>query len=122
MPFTYILANLVADNPGATGALFVDDTGETVDLAAGTTPGDMKVLGAYMGIYLRHFEQFLPEDRYGAMELLHIESRGTHLYAKPLAEGYFLVRVQRTPAPVARARRSLREASERLHQELFVEP
>ena len=33
MPFHYILANLIANNEGSVGALFLDPTGETIDLA-----------------------------------------------------------------------------------------
>ena len=33
MPFQYTLANLLAENEGALGVLFLDETGETVDLA-----------------------------------------------------------------------------------------
>lgn len=54
MPFQYILANLLAHNDGAVGVLFLDDTGETVDFACSDySPYQMRVVGAYVGIYLR---------------------------------------------------------------------
>ena len=58
--FQYVLANLLANNDEALGALFLDDNGETVDLAcAGYTPYQMRVVGAYLGIYLRQIEKVL---------------------------------------------------------------
>ena len=33
MPFQYVLANLLAKNEGAVGVLFLDDSGETIDLS-----------------------------------------------------------------------------------------
>ncbi len=50
MVFQYVLANLLAHNDHALGALFLDGTGETVDLACGTdfSPYEMRVIGAYL--------------------------------------------------------------------------
>ena len=46
MPFQYVLANLLADNPDAEAALFLDDAGETVDFAcAEQSPYEMRLLG-----------------------------------------------------------------------------
>lgn len=120
MPYHYILANLLAENEGAVGVLFLDDTGETVDLAvAESSPYQMRVVGAYVGIYLRQMETFLRSEGHGEPRWLHIEKDGLHLYAVPLPDGYYLVLVQRAPALAATARRALEAAREQLSRALF---
>lgn len=123
MPYQYILANLLARNEGAVGVLFVDDSGETVDLAcADFSPFQMRVVGAYVGIYLRQAQEFLAESGGGAPEWMHIEKESLHIYVAPLPDGYFLVLVQRAPALSAQARASLAEACDLLTRELFAAP
>lgn len=123
MAHEYILANLLAENDGAVGTLFLDDTGETVDLACSEFgPYQMKVLGAYIGIYLRQLQEFLRSGGHGEPGWLHIEKEDLHIYAMPLPDGYFVVLVQRGPAVVAHAKRSLASACEQLTRELFVSP
>jgi predicted regulator of Ras-like GTPase activity (Roadblock/LC7/MglB family) len=122
MPFQYTLANLLANNEGAIAVLFVDETGETVDLAtADFTHFDMKVLGAYVGIYLRQMTDVLEGMGLGTPRLLHIEREGAHLYAVPLPDGYFLALVQRRPALTARARATLERARVEIAREIFGE-
>jgi len=120
MPFQYVLANLLADNPDAEAALFLDDTGETVDYAcAEQRPYEMRLLGAYLGIYLRLIGGMFSEARLGATRLFHIERAHHHLHLIALPDGYYLVLVQRRPASVGRARRSLQAAAEQLMSEIF---
>jgi hypothetical protein len=119
--FQYILANLLAENSDAVGVLFLDGSGETVDLACSEfTPYQMRVLGAYLGIYLRRLEKVLAGNNLGEPRLIHIEKQTVHIYAMPLAEGYYLALVQRHPALVARTRRSMEQAVEDLTRELFT--
>lgn len=121
MPFEYILANLLAENDGAVGVLFLDESGETVDLACSEfSPYQMRVVGAYVGIYLRQTERFLDSSELGKPLWLHIEKDNLHVYAMPLPEGYFLVLVQRRPALAARTKRSMQKACDLLHLELFA--
>lgn len=123
MPFEYILANLLAENEGSVGVLFLDDSGETVDLhCVDFEPAQMKLLGAYAGIYLRQLERFLEPDDFGEVKAVHIESQGLHVFVKPVAEGYFLVLAQRTPSLTAKANRSLKRARGQLIRELFSPP
>ena len=120
MPFQYVLANLLADNPDAEAALCLDDAGETVDFAcAEQSPYEMRLLGAYLGIYLRLIGGMLSEARLGATRLFHIERANHHLHLTALPDGYFLVLVQRRPARVGRARRSIQAAAEQLRSEIF---
>lgn len=121
MPYQYILANLLAKADGAVGVLFLDDSGETVDLACSDyTPYQMRVLGAYLGIYMRQLRKVTEGNNLGAPQLIHIEKDALHVYAAPLPEGYYLVLVQPQPALVARATRALHEAAEELTRHLFA--
>ena len=121
MPFQYILANLLASSTGAVGALLLDDTGETVDMACSELPPfDVKLIGAYLGIYLRSATQILSGTRMGTLRVLHIERDRLHLQIATLPEGYFLALVQRSPAPVAAARGRLLRAAEKLTAEEFA--
>lgn len=120
--FQYVLANLLANNDHALGALFLDGSGETVDLAcgAGFTPYEMRVIGAYLGIYLRQLEKVLANNDLGEPRMIHIEKKAVHIYVVPLPDGYHLALVQRHPALVAQALESLHSAVDQLKRELFV--
>ncbi len=120
MPHQYILGNLLANNSGAVGVLFLDDSGETIDVACSDfSPYQMKIVGAYVGIYLRQAQHFLADMGRGDVHWFHIEKENLHLYARPLPDGYYLVLVQRAPGLTARARRTLDQAAGQLRQELF---
>lgn len=123
--FQYVLANLLAANEGAVGVLFLDGTGETVDLACSDFGHyEMRVIGAYLGIYLRQLDRFLANGGNGAdlgrPRMIHIEKRAVHIYAMALPDGYYLALVQRHPALVARARQTLEQAVDQLRSELFT--
>ncbi len=119
MAFEYILANLLAET-GAAGVLFLDGTGETVDVVCSEfTPYEMRVLGAYLGIYLKQVAAALEQWAMGTPRLVHVEKDRLHIYALPLPEGYYLVLVQRRPSLVGRARIQLDRAAEQLVQTLF---
>jgi hypothetical protein len=119
--FEYVLANLLANNDHALGALFLDGTGETVDLACGTgfSPYEIRVVGAYLGIYLRQLEKVLANNDLGEPRMIHIEKKALHIYVVPLPDGYHLALVQSHPALVAHALDTLNEAVEQLRRELF---
>lgn len=120
MPFQYVLANLLADNPDAEAALFLDDAGETVDFAcADQSPFEMRLLGAYLGIYLRLIGEMISGAELGATRLFHIERAHHHLHLIALPDGYYLVLVQSRPAMVGKARWSLKAAAEQLKSEIF---
>ena len=119
MAFEYILANLLAETH-ASGVLFLDGTGETVDVVCSDfTPYEMRVLGAYLGIYLKQVGNALDEWSMGSPRLVHVEKDRLHIYALPLPEGYYLVLVQRRPALVGKARVELDRAAQQLISALF---
>jgi predicted regulator of Ras-like GTPase activity (Roadblock/LC7/MglB family) len=118
--YQYVLANLLANNDEALGVLFLDPTGETVDMAcADFSPYEMRVIGAYLGIYLRQLNRLLQQNDLGALQLVHVEKSSVHIYAMPLPDGYYLALVQRQPALVARARHTLEDAVGQLRAALF---
>jgi hypothetical protein len=120
MPFEYVLANLIANNQRAVGALFLDGSGETVELAcAEFTPYQMRIIGAYLGIHLRQLGKVLADGALGTPRFVHVEKDELHLHALPLPDGYYLVLVQRRPSLVARARATLFDAGEQLRREVF---
>src|ERR1700686_919417 len=119
--FQYVLANLLANNEHCLGVLSLDATGETVEMAcAGLSPSEMRGAGADLGIYLRQLRKMLTGNHLGSPLLVHIEKSGTHVYAVPLPDGYYLAMVQRQPALVARSRASLEEAVRQLEREVFA--
>lgn len=119
MPFQYILANLMAETD-AVGVLFLDELGETVDVSCSEfSLYEMRIVGAYLGIYLRQLGSFLKSQRAGASRMIHIEKEKLHIYAVALPDEYYLVLVQRPPALVARAQRQLARAANELARELF---
>jgi hypothetical protein len=121
MPFQYILTDLLAQNEGAVGALFLDDAGETIDYACtDSNPMDMRLLGAYVGIYLRQLRRFLEPGVFGTLGTVHIESSELHVFAVPLEDGYYLVVAQRSPTLSARTRRQVDRAAKLLVRELFA--
>ena len=118
MAFQKILGKLVTDS-GAEGALFLDESGEMVDLSSdGMNPHDVRLLGAYMGIYQRQLTRFLDEPTYGELQEFSVESRRRFLFCRPLVDGYSVVLVQRAPALKGRTRRALERAAEELIEEI----
>jgi hypothetical protein len=121
MAYEYVLADLLSKNEGALGVLFLDDRGETVDMAcADSSPYQMKIVGAYLGIYLRQVEEFLRSSGSGGTRWLHVEKDAVHYYVVPLPDGYSVILVQRAPALSAHARRTLEAARDSLYRELFA--
>ena len=120
MPFDYILANLLAENESSAGVLFLDDSGEPVDLACvELDPSELRLLGAYVGIYLRRLQTFLEPAAFGEVKSFCIEKRGLHVFARALPEGYCLVLAQRGSCLTGRVAGSLERAAEQLSRELF---
>ncbi|MES1241786.1 MAG: hypothetical protein ABUT39_09230 [Acidobacteriota bacterium] len=118
--FETTLNHLLDSNKDALGVLFLDGTGETVHLACrDASPDDMKIVGAYLGIYLRRFEKLLAGNGLGELQVVHIEKNGLHIYMAPMPDEYCVALVQKHPAMVAQARASLGVAVEQLKHELF---
>ena len=122
MPFQYILANLLAELDEATAVLFVDDEGETVDIAV--RPGndvDFRLTGAYLGIYVRRVVSLAAETELGRPRLLYIERPGMTILACALSGGYSVALIQEGTRAVARSTWSLLRAATDLESEVLNE-
>ena len=121
MPFRYVLADLLAKVPGAVGVLFLDDSGETIDVATTEySPEDLKVFAAYFGITLRQTRSLLAPLAFSKADLIHLRQGDVNVHAVCLPDEYYLVLFQHFPSSTAVARRFLRAAVVDLERELFV--
>jgi hypothetical protein len=120
MPFNYLLTNLLVDVPEALGAIFLDDEGETVDFVTRHgEPFDLKVEGAYQGIFIRQLTSSLGGDDNGTLESFVIEGTELATLTHLLPDGYYVVLVARNPMVRARARHHLRHTAEMIARELL---
>lgn len=120
MPVEYILTDLLSQTDGAVGAIFLDESGETIDLAcADLTPYQLRVVAAYVGIQLRQMDRMLGENRLGACRLLQVTKDDLRVYCATLDDGYSLVLIQRAPGVAALARAKLFSAAQRIRQAVF---
>lgn len=120
MPFQYVLANLLAESPDAVSVLFLDDMGETVEMACSDClPFDMQVLGVYLGLYLHRICGIVDGAEMGTTRVFHIERDRLHFHVAALPDGYSLALVQRRPTLVGQSRRRLETAAEELRREVF---
>lgn len=120
MPFEYVLRDLLARTDQGVGALFLDESGEAVDVACSDlTPTQLRIIGAYLGIYLRQLRRLAELTEVGETQLLHVAQDELSIFAVPLPEDYCLALIQRRPALVAPALRSLEEAREMISAQLF---
>ena len=119
MPFQYLLTNLVVDVPGAQGAVFVDPEGEAVDFVARrTTPYELKLEGAYHGIFLRRAGQLVRLVGGGDLTQVTIGGRKMQAMGLVLRGGYYLVLMMDPGSPRALAATAMRRTAEALNQEI----
>ena len=119
MPFHYLLTNLLVDVPGAQGAAFLDAEGEAVDFVSrNATPFELKVEGAYHGIFLRRARALLELSGGGELERLSIAGRRMRVMGRALRSDYYLVIVLEPGAPVEAARAAIQRTVEALNAEI----
>ena len=120
MPFNYLLTNLLVDVPEALGAIFLDDDGETVDyVTRHGEPFDLKVEGAYQGIFTRQLRSALAAVDSDRLELFVIEDTELATLTHLLPDGYYVVLVARNPVARARAQYHLRHTASMIARELL---
>lgn len=118
MVFRAILHDLVASIDGALAALFIDHHGEAVD-AAGLLPDyDLKVIGAYQGIFLNQIEAIGGAIPLGGVERLKIEWEDSTILNTLVDDEYYLILVLRTGANEGIAWNQLARTRERIRQEM----
>jgi hypothetical protein len=119
MPFNYLLTNLLVDVPEAVGAIFLDDEGETVDyVTRHGEPFDLKVEGAYQGIFTRQLTAALAAVASDHLELFVVEGSELATLTHLLPDGYYVVLVARPPIARARAQHHLRRTARLIAREL----
>lgn len=119
MPFNYLLTNLLVDVPEALGAIFLDDEGETVEFVTRHgEPFDLKVEGAYQGIFTRQLGSASAASGIGELEFFVVEGEELATLTHLLPDGYYVVLVARKPVAGARAQHHLRQTARLLAREL----
>jgi hypothetical protein len=120
MPFNYLLTNLLVDVPEALGAIFLDEEGETVDFVTRHgEPFDLKVEGAYQGIFIRQLASAFRTVRAGELESFVAEGSELATLTHILPDGYYVVLVARKPMAQARARHHLCRTAKLIARELL---
>lgn len=119
MPFQYLLTNLLVDVPGAEGAIFLDPEGESVEFVTRkATPYELKLEGAYHGLFLRRARALAKLAGSGELEGFTIAGRQLKVVSRPLRAGYFLVVVMEPRAPMAVAATAMQRVAELLNREI----
>ncbi len=119
MAFQYLLNNLLVAVPGAEGAIFLDPEGEFVELVSRrATPYELKLEGAYHGIFLRQAARLAALAGAGGLERLTIGGRHMQVMSRSLKRGYYLVLVLEPAASSAVAGEAMRQASDAFNNEI----
>lgn len=119
MPFQYLLTNLLVDLPGAEGAIFLDPEGESVEFVTRkATPYELKLEGAYHGLFLRRARALAQLAGSGELDHLTIAGRQLKVASLPLRGGYFLVVVMDPKAPTSVATSAMQRVGELLNREI----
>jgi predicted regulator of Ras-like GTPase activity (Roadblock/LC7/MglB family) len=119
LAFQYLLNNLLVAVPGAEGAVFLDPEGEFVELVSRrATPYELKLEGAYHGIFLRQAARLASLTDGGGLERLTITGSHMQVMSRSLKGGYYLVLVLDPAASPAIAGEAMRRASEAFNNEI----
>jgi len=120
VPFQYLLTNLMVDLPGAEGAIFVDPEGECVDyVTRKATPYELKVEGAYHGLFLRRASGLAVLAASGALRQVAIAGTAMCVMSRPLNQGYYLVLVMEPGTPLSLAANAMAKTGEALNREII---
>jgi predicted regulator of Ras-like GTPase activity (Roadblock/LC7/MglB family) len=119
VPFQYLLTNLLVDIRGAHGAVFIDPEGEAVELVSRrSTPYELKLEGAYNGIFLRKAADLARLVGAGQLAQLTLAGHGVKVLSRVLRSGYALVVVVDGGAPLAVAAAAMERASTAFNHEI----
>jgi predicted regulator of Ras-like GTPase activity (Roadblock/LC7/MglB family) len=122
MPFRRILQELVNSTHGALGAIFLDQEGETVEVLTErpfeADDNDLKVVGAYSGIFLTHLRTLCQDTGAGKLDRYKLEFATTSVFSCDLKDGYYVVLLTDATANEGVAWQKLCECRERLLGEM----
>jgi hypothetical protein len=117
--FRSILQELTASVDGAVGAVFMDQQGEAVELfSTEIPPYELKVLGAYHGIFLRNASALMQRAEGGVPDRIKFRWRGMTTLDAPLPDGYFVVLLLRPGVCESLAWQQLARYTERIIREM----
>ncbi|MGH9457705.1 MAG: roadblock/LC7 domain-containing protein [Thermoanaerobaculia bacterium] len=118
MPFKRILDQLVDGVDGALAAVFIHDDGETVETVGTLSDYDLKVIGAYQGIFLTRVKALCKALDHGEPQRLKIEWNGSKILNCPIDEEYSVVLVVTPESNEGLAWRALLRGRDRIRQEM----
>jgi hypothetical protein len=120
VPFRKILHDLLDATDGSLGAMFLDYEGESVQLLGrdGVQIDDLKIIGAYQGIFLTQLRKLCSDHEVGAPQRFKIDFAHTRILSCDLRDGYYLVLLTRTDANEGIAWQRLGVCRDRLLQEI----
>jgi hypothetical protein len=113
---------MIDDTPGAIGALFLDWEGETVEMLSDrpfeADDHDLKVIGAYQGIFLTQLRELCTRAVAGTPHRFKIDFEKTRVMSCDLKDGYYIVLVVDGTTNEGVAWRQMERCRERLIAEL----
>lgn len=97
MIFRNILRDLLKATDGSIGAMFLDQQGESVEVTTerpfDADDHDLKVIGAYQGIFLSQLHRICETIEAGRPKRFKLEFAATTILSCDLKDGYYLVLV-----------------------------
>jgi len=122
VPFRQILIELLQSIHGSLGALLLDWEGESVEAVTerplDADDHDLKVIGAYQGIFLTRLKKLCDDIDVGAPRRFKIELSGTTVMSCDLKDGYYLVLIAEPDTNEGVAWRELEQCRETLLPEI----
>ena len=118
MPLKTILNELMSRIPGASGAIFADWEGESVEHVARQDSYELKVIGAHHGIILQNLRRATQTMGGDAVEDVVIGAERLNTVIVPVDSDYFLVLTLSKEQLLGPARRAARECAAKLRQEI----
>jgi predicted regulator of Ras-like GTPase activity (Roadblock/LC7/MglB family) len=120
--FRRILLDLLQTTHGSLGAIFLDSEGETVEVTTerplDADDHDLRVIGAYQGIFLSNLKRLCDALHAGAPQRFKVEFEKMNVLSCDLKDGYYLVLVIDDSANEGVAWRQLEACRARIVEEL----
>jgi predicted regulator of Ras-like GTPase activity (Roadblock/LC7/MglB family) len=120
--FRRILLDLLQSTRGSLGAIFLDSEGETVEVTTerplDADDHDLRVIGAYQGIFLSNLKRLCQALRAGAPHRFKVEFEKMNVLSCDLKDGYYLVLVLETATNEGVAWQQLETCRHRLLAEI----
>ncbi len=109
---------MVDEVPGASGAIFADWEGESVECVSKGSDEDIKLLGAHHGILLNLAREVAENSMQGGVKGMLVISEGGKVVVQPVKDGYYVVLLLSPHGNAGVAMKILGEAAELLGREI----